>query len=68
MSEKLLTSHSTFHRKADYIIIKSYATSYVNEPPSHIQPLPSNARAGQFLLWSNPAFSARRFVMYVCPL
>ena len=68
MSEKPLTSHPTSHRKAGYIVIKSYAASYANEPISHKQPLPSNAKAGQFLLWNIHAFSAGRFVMYACPL
>ena len=67
MSEKPLTSHPTFHRKAGCIVIKPYATSYANEPISHRQPLPSNAQAGQFLLWSNPAFSAGQFITCVCP-
>lgn len=50
------------------IVIKPYVASYANEPISHRQPLPSNAQAGQFLLWSNSAFSAGRFAMYACPL
>ena len=68
MSEKPLTSHPTSHRKPYYIIIKFSVASYANEPISHRQPLPSNAQAGQSLLWNIPAFSEGRFVTYACPL